>query len=157
KETVRLPPKNELDEGEQWTLLEIDGQARRYVVRGDKQGLPDGQPVRGEVGDLMLVCDGGAEPDRRLPPAWQGAPLTGHAFPARLAAPPLIARKARWSPRHITSTKFFWAIHDVKWKYGDQPVLANIEVGRDLGGGRYEIPSIQNLSWVLEVPESLRK
>ena len=155
KETVRLAPKNALDEGERWPLIEVDGRGRRYVLHADRFALPDRTPLRAEVGDLLLVCDGGSAPERRLPPAWQTAPLTRGGFAARIAAPPLIEKKARFRPAHITSTKFFWAIKDVRWRYEGRHVLANIEIGKDLGGGRYEIESLQGLSWILEVPAGL--
>ncbi len=155
KEVVRLPPKNALDEGEAWTLFEVKGEARSHLIHGDRFGLPDRSPLRAEVGDLVVLCDAGnGSIDKRLPPAWQTGPLVQNGFAARIASPPLIAKKARWNPTHITSTPIFWAIHDVRWKYPGF-VLCNIEIGKDLGGGHYEIEALQGLSWLLEVPPKL--
>lgn len=153
---VRLPPKNELDEGERWTLLEVEGRARRHVLRADHFGLPDRTPLAAQVGDLVLLCEGSAEVERRLPPEWQTAPLSRSGFAVRIQAPPLIEKKAALRPVHVSTTRFFWAIKEVRWRYEGQRVLANIEIGKDLGDGRYEIEALQGLSWILEVPKGLR-
>jgi hypothetical protein len=172
KEKVTLAPKNALDPGEPATLYEVAGQARHYYLRGDSfgPGFPP-RAIDAEVGDLMLVCDGDngqhdnteplgwrgspADPSMRVPAYWRGK-LQRHGFAARIAAPPKIAAKARWNPIHITSTRYFWAIHDVKWKYPDGAfVLSDLTVGPDLGGGRWEIPVENRLSFIVEVPPSL--
>lgn len=173
KEQVKLTPKNDLDEGEPATLYEIAGQARHYFIRGDQFG--PGFPPRAldaAVGDLALVCDGddghhdnterlgwrgsADDPSTRVPPYWRGR-LQRHGFAARIARPPKIADKGRWNPIHITSTKYFWAIHDVKWKYPPEAyVLSDLTIGRDLGGGRWDIPVEQNLSFVIEAAPTLR-
>ena len=157
KETVRLPPKNDLDEGERVTMYEVAGLVRRYLIRGERYGHPYGSPLVAEKGDLLLVCDGGTDHDERLPPAWSGdIQRAGYAAP--LTAPPRIADKKRWNPIHITNNFFFWAIHDVRWKIPpDIYVLSNIEVVRDLGGGRYEIEALQDKTWVLEVPPPVKR
>ena len=172
KERVTLTPKNALDEGEPAVLYEVAGQARHYYLRGDKfgPGFPP-RPIEANVGDLMLVCDGDDgsndntepigwrgspdDPSTRVPPYWRGR-LQRHGFAARIAAPPRIAQKGRWNPIHITSTNYFWAIHDVKWKYpAGAYVLSDLTLGRDLGGGRWEIPVEQGLSFYVEVPPTL--
>src|SRR5207302_11494689 len=59
KESVRLAPKDALDEGEPALLFEVAGQVRHYFIRAEKFG--PGSPARdvtGSVGDWMLVCDG---------------------------------------------------------------------------------------------------
>ena len=172
KEKVTLTPKNALDDGEPATLYEIAGQARRYYFRGEKFG--SGHPSRdieAEVGDLMLVCDGDTgehdntepygwrgspdDPSMRVPPYWRGR-LQRHGFAARIAAVPKIAQKGKWNPIHIGSARYFWAIHDVKWKYPDGAfVLSDLTVGQDLGGGRWDIPVENRLSFVVEVPPNL--
>lgn len=156
KETVRLPPKNDLDEGERVTMYEVAGLVRRYLIRGEHYGHPYGSPLLAEKGDLLLVCDGGTDHDERLP-SWSGdIQRSGYAAP--ITAPPRIADKGRWNPIHITRNFFFWAIHDVRWKIPPNIyVLSNIEVLRDLGGGRYEIDTIQNKTWVLEVPPTVKR
>src|SRR4051812_12368703 len=130
KDKVKLTPKNALDDGEPATLFEVAGQARHYFIRGEKFG--PGHPTRdveGEVGDLMLVCDGDDghhdnterygfrgspdDPSMRVPDYWRGK-LQRHGFAARIAAVPKIAGKGRWNPIHVTSSRYFWAIHDVK-------------------------------------------
>ena len=172
KEKVTLTPKNALDEGEPATLYEVAGQARHYFIRGDKfgPGFPP-RPIEAEVGDLMLVCDGdGGQHDNTEPRGWRGSPddpsmrvpaywhgkLQRHGFAARLASVPKIAQKGKWNPIHITSAKYFWAIHDVKWKYPEGSyVLSDLTVGQDLGGGRWDIPVENKLSFVVEVPPGL--
>jgi hypothetical protein len=172
KERVTLAPKNALDDGEPAVLYEVAGQRRHYFLRGDKlgPGFPP-RPIDAEVGDLLLVCDGdGGEHDHTEPPGWRGSPddpsmrvppywrgrLQRHGFAARLAAPPKIAQKGRWNPIHITSARYFWAIHDATWKYPpDAYVLSDLTVGRALGGGRWDIPVDNGLSFVIEVPEAL--
>lgn len=154
KETVRLPPKNALDDGEQVTMFEVAGQADTYWFRGDTFG-PKGQPLAADPGDLVLVCRGGTTSRPSLPGGWGTRPhVTGFAL--RIAEPPLVARKAKWNPIHVTSSAFFWAIHDVKWVYPPGSfLLSNIVIAKDLGGGRYEIEADRK-SWILEVPPSLK-
>ena len=172
KEKVKLAPKNALDDGEPATLYEVAGQARHYYLRGEKFG--PGHPARdldAEVGDLVLVCDGDDghhdnterygwrgspdDPSTRVPDYWRGK-LQRHGFAARIAAVPKIAQKGRWNPIHITSSRYFWAIHDVKWKYPEGAfVLSDLTVGQDLGGGRWDIPVENRLSFVVEVPPRL--
>jgi hypothetical protein len=172
KEKTRLLPKNALDEGEPATLFEIAGQARHYFIRGEKFGPGNRtRDVEGEVGDLMLVCDGDDghhdnterygyrgspdDPSTRVPDYWRGK-LQRHGFAARIAGVPKIAGKGKWNPIHITSSRYFWAIHDVKWKYpAGAFVLSDMTVGQDLGGGRWDIPVENKLSFVVEVPPGL--
>jgi hypothetical protein len=171
KESVKLAPKNALDEGEPATLYEIAGQARHYLIRGEGYGAKRDEPFVAEVGDLALVCNGdtgehdnteppnfrgsAADPSMRVPDYWRGR-LQRHGFAARIAAVPKIAQKGRWNPIHITSTRYFWAIHDVKWKYpAGAFVLSDLTVGQDLGGGRWDIPVENKLSFVVEVPPRL--
>jgi hypothetical protein len=174
KEKVKLTPKNALDDGEPATLYEIAGQARHYFVRGEKFGA--GHPARdleAEVGDLMLVCDGDDghhdntepygwrgspdDPSMRVPPYWRGK-LQRHGFAARIAAVPKIAQKGKWNPIHITSSRYFWAIHDVKWKYPEGSfVLSDLTIGADLGGGHWDVPVENKMSFVVEVPPGLAR
>lgn len=172
KEAVKLAPKNELDEGEPATLYEIAGRARHYYVRGEKFGPNDHRDFVADVGDLAIVCDGddghhdnterigwrgsSDDPATRVPQYWRGR-LQRHGFAARIAAVPKIAEKGRWNPIHITSTNYFWAIHDVKWKYPPGAfVLTNLTLGRDVGGGHWDIPVENNLSFLIEVPPALK-
>jgi hypothetical protein len=155
KTPVRLPPKNDLDEGEVATMVEVAGRARRYLLRAEKAGI-DGKPLTAEKGDLVLVCDGGASADRALPPPFAGERVQRSGFAVRVAAPPKIAEKARWNPRHITGSRFYWAIREVKWKYPPEEfVLSHVEIAADLGEGRFSVETNNDLSWVLEVPPSL--
>jgi hypothetical protein len=176
KEAVRLAPKNALDEGEPATLLEIAGQVRHYFIRAEKfgPGFPP-RDVTGDVGDWMLVCDGdnarsrvrGADdwaermvgirpddPSARAPEYWRGR-LQKHGFAAAIIAPPKIVQKARWNPIHITLTNYYWAIHDVKWKYPPgRYVLTNLELSGEIDG-RWEVSVEHGLSFLVEVPPSL--
>lgn len=171
KEKVTLAPKNALDEGEPATLYEVAGQARHYYVRGDKfgPGFP-ARAIEANIGDLMVVCDGddghhdntertgwrgsSDDPSTRVPEYWRGK-LQRHGFAARIAAVPKIAQKAKWNPIHITGSKYFWAIHDVKWKYPENAyVLSDLTIGKDLGGGHWEITVDDRQSFVIEVPPS---
>jgi hypothetical protein len=175
KERVKLAPKTDLDEPEPATLYEVAGIKGRYFFRGEKGGFGDrrkGDDFVGEPGDLALVCfsdprgwNGWGRDDeaqrlkdddeRKMPEPWRTRRI-GKLFVVRLAHPPLIVRKGRWNPLHISHNKIWWAIHDVKWKLPtEQPLLINLEVARDLGNGRYEIDEDQGLSWVLEVPPTL--
>jgi hypothetical protein len=172
KEKVTLAPKNALDDGEPATLYEVAGQARHYFLRGEQFG--PGHPARNieaNVGDMMAVCDGDDghhdnterigwrgsphDPSTRVPPYWRGR-LQRHGFAARVTAPPKIVDKGRWNPIHITSSRYFWAIHDVKWKFPPEAwVLSNLTIGRDLGGGRWEITVDNKQSFIIEVPPNL--
>ena len=159
KEVVRLPPKNDLDPGEQWTMMEVKGARRSYLLRADRFGLPDGAPLEANPGDLVLVCDGGSasDPRRALPLPWSG-PIETQGFAVRLATSPKIAQKSRWNPIHITGSRFYWAIHEVKWKFAPEAfVLANLEVGEAAGEGRFLIDAGQGLSFLLEAPPSLAR
>ena len=158
KARVRLAPKNELDEGEPATLYEVAGVARTYQLRGDRFD-PFRQPLAAEVGDLVLVCHGGEDTVRGLPAGWGPRLVTG-GFALPIARPPLIVDKARWQPIHVTDSVFFWAIHDVRWKWPDGHVLSDLTIGRALPPAgdvaRFDMPTSNGLSWVLEVPRGLR-
>jgi hypothetical protein len=157
KESTRLQPKNELDEGEPITLYEVAGVAGTYQFRGERFDAAR-KPFSANVGDLVLICNGGESSESRLPAGW-GPRLVHSGFAVRLAKPPLIVQKAKWNPIHVTGMVFYWAIHDVKWKFPlDSFVLANVSVGKDLGGGRWDMPSDQHSgeSWVLEVPPRVK-
>jgi hypothetical protein len=153
KQAIKLAPKNALDDGEPATMYEVAGVARKYVFRGDRFD-PWRKPFEAKVGDLVLVCDGGEDLAKGLPPEWGGRWLTS-GFAVKISEPPLITKKTKWNPEHITSSRFFWAIHDVKWTFPGF-VLANLEPDKDLGGGRFEIKSDRDLSWILEVPAKLK-
>jgi hypothetical protein len=153
KQAIRLAPKNALYEGELATMYEVDGVARKYVFRGDRFD-PWRKPFEAKVGDLVLVCDGGEDLAKGLPPDWGERWLTS-GFAVKINEPPLITKKTRWNPIHITSSRFYWAIKDVKWPY-EGFVLANLEPDKDLGGGRFEIKSYRDMSWILEVPAKLK-
>jgi hypothetical protein len=156
REAVRLAPKNALDEGERWTMYEVAAVAGRYAVHGERAGLLSRQPAQAEVNDLVLLCIGSTDREARLPPAWQGIPLLRAGLMARIKAPPRIADKRRFDPIHITPTRFYWAVKDVRWRYPEgRPVLSQVTIGKDLGGGRYEIPTHHEVTFVLEVPPAL--
>ena len=157
KQATRLAPKNELDDGEPVTMYEVQGIAGSYQFRGEHFDAFR-KPFEANVGDLVLVCNGGEDTDPRLPPGW-GPRVLHSGFAVRVAQPPLIAKKTRWNPIHITSSVFFWAIHDVKWKFPlDSFVLANLEIGKDLGGGHWEMlaDNARENAWVLEVPPRVK-
>jgi hypothetical protein len=156
KESLRTAPKNELDEGEPVTIYEIAGLKQHYLLHGERAGFRRDTPFSAEKGDLVLVCASGESTDRSLPAPWSSEKIQHGGFAAKISAPPLIAKKRKWNPRHITSSKFFWAVHDVKWKYLDEEfVLSAIEIGEDLGGGHYKINVERDMDWVLEVPPGL--
>jgi hypothetical protein len=169
KESVRLAPKNALDEGEPALLFEVAGQVRHYFFRAEKFG-PGRRDVTGDVGDWMLICDGdgdrrerlegrewhgsASDPSTRAPAYWRGR-LQRSGFAAAITAPPKIAQKGRWNPIHITSTNYYWAIHDVKWKYPPgRFVLTNLELKREVDG-RWEVMVEHDLGFLIEVPPSL--
>jgi hypothetical protein len=171
KEKVTLAPKNALDDGEPATLYEVAGQARHYFLRGEGFGHGRKSDVEANMGDLLLVCDGDDghhdnterigwrgspdDPATRVPPYWRGR-LQRHGFAARITAPPRIVDKGRWNPIHITSSRYFWAIKDVKWKYPPESfVLSDLTVGKDVGGGHFEISVDQHQSFLIEVPPRL--
>lgn len=156
RHALKLAPKNELDEGAPVTLYEIAGARRAYLVHGEQSGLGREQPFVAEVGDLVLVCDGGTSRVRGLPPPWDAAMVQRGGLAVKLAAPPLIAGKRRWNPIHITASRLFWAIREVTWKYPPEAfVLVNVTVGEALGGGRFSMPVDQGLDWIAEVKPSL--
>jgi hypothetical protein len=157
KEQIRLPPKNELDEGEAWTLYEVSGLARAYSVHGERSGVDRARPFTAELGDLVLVCVGGESMDGRMPKSW-GMRVMSSGFALRLQRPPKIAQKARWNPIHVTGSALFWAVKDVKWKYPPGAfILFNLEIGEDLGGGRFRIALERDMSWILEVPPRVKR
>lgn len=157
KEEVRLEPKNDLDEGELVTAYEIAGLARNYVIVVDAIAKRDPKYLQAAKGDLVFVCDAGTERKPRLTGAWAQQMTQRHGVAAKIAAVPAIAKKARWNPRHITQSRFYWAIHDVKWKYAPEEfVLANVELAADLGEGRWKIEANNDTDWVMEVPAGLK-
>jgi hypothetical protein len=157
KHSLRTVPKNELDNGTPVTLYEIEGRARRYTVRADRMGTRTNEALQAEIGDLVLLCNGGEDLIRDLPPPWDKVRIVRSGLAGRIAQPPRIADKAQWNPRHITHTRFFWAIHDVKWKYPpEQFVLCYLDVFRDLGQGRFEIKVDNDKSFLIEAAAKLQ-
>ena len=156
KESVRTVPKNALDEGDPVTLYEVAGVRKSYFLWAEHFGPKRDTPFTAERGDLVLVCAGGTARNRRLPAPWSDVEVQEYGFATRLAAPPLITKKKKWDPIHITENRFFWAVHDVKWKYPpDGFVLSHLEILEDLGGGRWRIATLNKLDWVMEVPPAL--
>lgn len=157
RQQLRRLPKNALDEGEPVTMFEVKGIARSYQFAGDRFGYGrHRESFDAAVGDLVLVCVGSEDTSRDAPPGW-GPTLVKSGFAVRITEPPLIVKKARWAPVHVTGSFFFWAIHDVVWKPAPEAfILSNIEIARDLGERRYEIDAEQNLSWIMEVPPSVK-
>lgn len=149
KQIVRLPAANALADERAVTMYEIAGVRDRHLVRSEK--------LSAEVGDLIFLCGGPGNPDRELPPPWDGRLTTGYM--ARLRRPPLLADadKARHDPIHLTLTDLFWAIRDVKWRFPtERTFLASLQVAQELGEGRYEIPAgDREVRFVLEVPRSV--
>jgi hypothetical protein len=151
KETVQVP-SGSFGQSHAVTLYEVAGVAGPHVFRGEHFG-PSRQDVDAAVGDLMMVCVGSDDLDRELPPAWGTRSLrSGFAFP--IARPPLIVEKARFAPIHVTDAAFFWAVKKGEWKWSGQHVLANLEIGRELGGGHYEVAADREI-FVIEVPPTV--
>jgi hypothetical protein len=154
KEQVRLTPKNELDEGEQVTLYEVQGVARNYVFNGDKFD-PHHKPIEAKVGDLMIVCVSGEATRRDLPPQW-GTRMLSSGFAGRITQPPAIVKKTKWNPIHITGSAFFWAVKDVRWKWPGQYVLSHIELLKETAPNQWEVAGDQDKTWIMEVPAGLK-
>jgi hypothetical protein len=160
-ETVRMPPKNALDPGEEIPLAEVKGMRGLYRFRVDRFAFP-GQKLAPTVGDLMMVCEN-VEPNLRrnnpheqFPPGWEGVLQHGRGIP--IAAPPRIVKKAKWDPIELKEVAFFWAIKRVEWKFPvDKFFLAKVTVLSDEGNGRYLIDASQQLAWLLEVPPSVKR
>ena len=157
KEQVRLAPKNELDEGELITMIEIAGIKQPYTFRLDHASHDRKAVLEAAVGDLMLVCSSGEHEDHKLPPGW-GKVNSG--FAVKIAGPPRIAKKAKWNPIHVTGAALFWAVKDVKWKYPPGAfILFNAEIGEDLGGGKFRIPiheGAKDLSWIMQLAPNVK-
>jgi hypothetical protein len=156
KEQVRLQPKNELDEGELITLFEVAGIKQQYTFRADHASYDRKVSLDVTVGDLVLVCSSGEHQDNKLPPGW-GKVNSG--FAVRLAAPPRIAKKARWNPIHVTGAALFWAVKDVKWKYPPGAyILFNTEIDEDLGGGKFRIGIHEGreMSWIMQLAPNVK-
>ena len=151
RQKVRLPPKNALDEGEEWELYEVVGQARTYRFRSHRFGVGQ-RDFTANVGDLVLVCDGGRTTLRKLPEDW-AEDFQSTGFAVKLERPPKIAQKARWRPLHITDNALFWAVKDVRWKFPPEDhVVSVIDVREDLGGGRFLVDTLQDITFIAEVP-----
>ncbi len=160
-ETVRLPPKNALDPGEEVPLAEVKGMRGLYRFRTDRFGFP-GQKLALTVGELMMVCENvepGSQRDNSRdppPPGWEGLLQHGRGIP--IAAPPKIVKKAKWDPIDLKDVAFFWAIKKVTWKFPvEKFVLTRVTVLSDEGNGRYLIDASQQLAWMLEVPPSVKR
>jgi hypothetical protein len=154
KEKTRLPPKNELDEGEPVTMYEVKGVARNYQFRGERFS-PDRKPFEAGVGDLVLICVSSEDTPREVPAGW-GPRLVTSGFAGRIAQAPAITKKTRWNPIHITGSAFFWAVKDVKWKWAGQFVLSHIELVKEVAPNQWEIAGDQDKTWIMEVPANVK-
>lgn len=157
KDALRLAPRNELDDGEPATLYEITGVARKYLWLETETSRKTPH-LEAAKGDLVVICDAGSGLDKRLPGALAQEKVQRSGYAAKIAAVPLIAKKAKWNPRHITHTKFFWAIREVKWKYPPEEfVLSALEIKEALGPNQWKVDASDSSDWVLEVPPTLAR
>lgn len=146
------------DDDEPITYYQVKGAERTYSLSSKAPSLYLGKGLVADSGDLVLLCyvglstHGSGSP---LPPEFREN-VVGQGFAARIAAPPLIVKKARWNPLHLLGeSDFRIAVDRVEWRYPeDRPVLGYIHVLGDLGGGRFEIAA-ERRSYVLEVPAGL--
>lgn len=154
KEKTRLPPKNELDEGEPVTMYEVKGVAKSYQFAGEHFD-PHRKNFEANVGDLVIVCVSQEDTPRVVPANW-GPRLVTSGFAGRITQPPAIVKKTRWNPIHITGSAFFWAVKDVKWKWAGQYVLSHIELLRETAPGQWEVAGDQDKTWIMEVPATVK-
>jgi hypothetical protein len=156
REQTRLPPKNELDEGDPVLMFEVKTVTGTYQFDAARFGHDRNHPFEGKVGDFVIFCKGSDRGDK-IPKGW-GPRVVDYGVAVHAAGPPLIAKKTRWSYIVPVTDNFMrWAIRDVKWKLPDEAfVVSHVEVVKDLGGGRYEIYGDRELTWVLEVPPTVK-
>ena len=152
---TRLPPKNELDDGEAVVMYEVAGVAGRYQFRGEKFSTKN-TPFEAKVGDLVVLCAGSEDTPRAIPAGW-GPKLLHSGFAARIAEVPLIVKKTRWQPIQVSGSTFYWAIKNVQWKFPDEAfLLASVQLDKDAGNGRWEVATNNDLSYLIEIPPSLK-
>jgi len=155
REATRLPPKNELDDGEAVVMYEVAGVAGRYQFRGEKFSTKN-TPFEAKVGDLVVLCAGSEDTPRAIPAGW-GPKLLHSGFAARIAEVPLIVKKTRWQPIQVSGSTFYWAIKNVQWKFPDEAfLLASVQLDKDAGNGRWEVATNNDLSYLIEIPPSLK-
>ena len=159
KQAAVVKGRTAFDDDVPITYYLIQGIERTYSLSSKSPTLYLGKGLQAEVGELVLVCytgfsthgSGGPMPEEFR------QNVVSQGFAARIAAPPLITKKGRWNPLHLTGESAFRiAIDRVEWRYEEgRPVLGYIHVLRDLGGGRFEIAA-ERTSYMLEVPEGLK-
>lgn len=159
KERLRRAPKNDLDEGELLTVYEMKGKRRTYRFPAERFGVLNQRTFEGEKGDLILLCDGGTDTERDLPEPWQQQ-FQRSGFAVKLKSPPRITKKARWNPLQITANALFWAVKNVKWRFGEgKYVLCVIDIAEDLGNGRYlvDVEVADGVQILVDVPANVAK
>lgn len=155
KQQTVIKGRTAFDDDEPVTVYLVKGAERTYSLSSKAPTLYVGKGLQAEVGDLVLLCWVGVSTHGSggyFPEGFRDN-VIGQGFAARLAAPPLIVKKARWNPIHLTGESAFrLAIDRVQWSYPeDRAVLGYIHVLGDLGQGRFEIAA-ERRSYVLEVP-----
>lgn len=155
KQQTVIKGRTAFDDDEPVTAYLIKGAERTYSLSSKGPTLYLGKGLKAEVGELVLLCWVGLSSHGSgsyFPEGFRDN-VVGQGFAARLAAPPLIVKKARWNPIHLTGESAFRvAIDRVQWNYPeDRAVLGYIHVLGDLGQGRFEIAA-ERRSYVLEVP-----
>lgn len=158
KQQTVIKGRTAFDDDEPVTVYLVKGAAHTYSLSSKAPTLYLGKGLQAEVGDLVLLCYVGLSTHGSggyFPEGFRDN-VIGQGFAARLAAPPLIVKKARWNPIHLTGESALRiAIDRVQWSYPeDRTVLSFIHVLGDLGGGRFEIAA-ERRSYVLEVPAGL--
>lgn len=157
KEQIRKAPKNDLDEGELVTVYEMKGQRRTYRFPAENFGIFKQRRFEAQKGDFILLCDGGTDTERDLPEPWSKE-FQRSGFAVKLKSPPRITKKRRWDPLQITDNALFWAVRDVKWRFGEgKYVLCVIDVAEDQGNGRYliDVDIADGVQILVDVPPNV--
>lgn len=155
--SVKHPPSSALVEERTTRLYEVAGVARHYFIEPQRFRLARSKPLEATVGDWLVLCHGQIMlTDAALPARWTKK-IEGDGFAIRANQPPKVALKQRWNPIHIRSSAYVEAIRNVKWNYPPGAhVLSNLQIGRHLGQGSWDVPLTDELSMILEVPSGVR-
>jgi hypothetical protein len=154
--SVKRVPSSALDEESTLAVYEVAGVARRYFIEPRRFSLDRSKPLDAKLGEWLVLCHGTQMlTDAALPAGWQKK-IEGDGFAVRASQAPKVSLVQRWKPIHIRGSAYVEAIRNVKWRYPPAThALSNLQLGRHLGQGSWDVPLTDELSMILEVPSSV--